>query len=440
MTAAEAIAWSAGKAAAVGLLAVPFAKPPRAVWAVLLLAFAAVTPSLLPGYAYRGEALRWVNERWRTDLLHAAVCWGRFLPWAVLVSWLVGRGDVSRPAAVWSLTAGRRSALAHHLGRCRLWLTAHAGPACGGLAAAWLTFTESEVAGLLQARGWPEWVLRRLAGGVPPGDVVASLWPVAAVVVALAAAVWFVRSQADGETVREDRGGSVWPAVVAVLIVAGVPAARLTGDAVDGLAAITRQPKVAAELLRTVAIAAVVATAVRWWASLAMNGRRAGWLLPAGLGLVGPLLAAVAVQAACGRLGLGRLLWTPVPHVLTLAAVVMPTAVVLAAAVRRLEDRGLSAARQLTRHPDAAVRRRAESHVWRRSTGPRAAAWSLLFLVAFWDLLVASTLHAAGWATLPGRLYNLAHYGQSDALAAILFAAVAASAAVAGGRVAASKV
>ena len=430
MTAPEAILWSAAKAAAVGLAAgwTLSRGVPRSGRTVAVLAVLAVLPALLPGYAYRPESLRWVNERWKTDLLHTGLCFGRFLPWATLVAWLVGELDFRQFEDAWRQTRPRRSWSAHFFGAVLMKTTARMGRVAGGAAAAVLTFTESEIAGLLQARCWPEWTLRKLAGGVPPADLLAKLWPVPAVVVLAIAAVSGHRSGPQVRGDREPGGGRrlTVAAGLALAVCGGLPLLRITADIPGGAAALLRQPAFGRELAVTVGFAGVAATAAAW---MACRRPVVAWL--GLLGLLGPLMTAVGVQAVLAGVGGGPLLGTPALHLAALLLVVAPFGLLLFAGVRRLDDRAALVARQLGRHPDAAVRRRAARAVWLRTHAPLAGAWGLLFLIAFWDLLVAATLHAPGWSTVPGRLYNLAHYGQSDALAAMLVVATAVSVTVA---------
>ena len=448
MTAGEAIAWSAAKAAAVAGLSLPvlmaargpaarrgdlgggstprLAAGPRAA----LLVVPAVLPALLCGYAYRPEALDWVNAKWRVDLLHAGLCWARFLPWGWLAAAVVGGADVARGRLAWRQTRRRRSAAAHALGRWRLWRAANAGPLCGAALAGVLTLGESEIAGLLQARGWPEWALRRIAGGVPWPEIAAALWPAVGLLLAgVAAAVVSARNGGRGTGERRSR----WPLggwlLVAWTLSVLLPVGRVAGGVADGWPAMLAQPNFAWELLRSGLIAAVAAAAA-WFAA---NWRWSVVLLP--VGLAGPLMLSVWAQSLFGGT---RVAHTPLPHLFALTLLVLPAAWLLRRSLPRLEGRGVRVAGQLSRHGCDAVRRRAAWRVWRRAGGPRAAAWGLVFLTAFWDLLVGSTLHAAGWGTVPGRLYNLAHYGQSDALAAMVAAAGAASLLVPAAAVAAS--
>lgn len=405
----------------------------------------AMLPGLLVGYAYRPEGLRWVITPWKADLLHGVIAIGRTLPWAALIAFVVGSGGAGRDRLAWEQTRAVRPSISHRIGQVQLWVNDRAGTIAAGLVAGLLTFGEAEIAALLQARGWPEWTFQKLRGGWPVDEIAVRLWPVVfAAIVVLLSSWWLLRRKAasDGQGSAGASGVAVstlvWLLVVAVFVIGfGIPVWRLGGDALRGATAITRQTAFWGEVVRTV-FAAGIASGIAWLAAsrlvagrtrsrdaantqpLARSGeqlRQIALAFVVTFGVTGSLLVSVAMQSLPGRL-----LWeTVIPQYAALVTVLLPIATLVAAATRRFgTSRTALVAEQLAEHANRDVRRGALRHIWRRRTAPRIGALGLLYWLAFWDLQTAALLAPPGWATAPGRLYNLAHYGQSEALAAML--------------------
>ena len=64
--------------------------------------------------------------------------------------------------------------------------------------------------------------------------------------------------------------------------------------------------------------------------------------------------------------------------------------------------------------------------LWKLAVQPRFAAVALLFALAYFEFTAASILAPIGVTPVFVRLHNLAHYGQTAVLSAMLLAAVAA--------------
>jgi ABC-type Fe3+ transport system permease subunit len=62
--------------------------------------------------------------------------------------------------------------------------------------------------------------------------------------------------------------------------------------------------------------------------------------------------------------------------------------------------------------------------IWDLALEPRAAALGLLFLLSYFEFTAASILAPVQLTPVFVRLHNLAHYGQTSALSAMLFSAV----------------
>jgi hypothetical protein len=68
--------------------------------------------------------------------------------------------------------------------------------------------------------------------------------------------------------------------------------------------------------------------------------------------------------------------------------------------------------------------------IWDLALAPRAAALSLLFMLAYFELTAATILAPIGLTPVFARLHNPAHYGQNSVLSAMLLAAMLAPAAL----------
>lgn len=400
------------------------------VW-VMALAIPMVIPGLLIGYAFRPEGLRWVITPWKADTLHGVIAIAKSLPWSMLVASLVGVRAAGRMEAVWEQTRSQRSAWSHRLGRWRLGFERQRGTIVAGIIAGIWTFGEAEVAALLQARGWTEWTFRKLAGGWQTSDIALALWPVVTIYLAAIFIAWIAiagRARADGSDFSkpDSESSSATRSIAQVTIVACLltvaallPIGRLTTDAIEGLDALVRQRTFWTELACTIA-AAVIGCAIGVGcanAILSRNRLKVFAILLLVVGSFGPMLTSVIMQS----LGLSVAGLSVIPQYLALGCVLLPMAIALEVVLqRRGSGRPAKVTRLLTHHRNSAVGRHAEGQMWRISTGPRVAAWGFLFWIAFWDLQTAALLAPPGWATAPGRLYNLAHYGQSQTLAAML--------------------
>lgn len=447
MTIWEATGWSLLRSAAVGL-AVAIVASALLVrirqnrWLQGLVVAPAILPGLWLGYAYRPEGLDWVITPWKADWLHAVICAGRVLPWALLVAWVVGTRPRGACELAWVQTHNRRSPWQHRRGQMSLWIDRSRGVLAASLIAILWTLTETEIAALLQARGWPEWAFRKLRGGWAADDLAVSLWPVIVLTCGLVGVA--VRLVLSGEErVSAPQGSSqTSPRRVSRLIgllaagalfgvAVGLPCVRLVGEAVRGIDTVLAQRTAAGELANGL-LAAFVASlmsfiAARFVAAKISNDASAGAmtklliLIAVAAGGLGSLLLAVIAKAVTYNV----VAWSDITQLvvqhIVLAGVLFPLALLLVFGVRPIScSRQALVDRQLTNHGDRSVRTAARKRWWRRAVAPIVSVWGLLFWLAFWDLQTAVMLAPPGWETSPGRLYNLIHYGQNETLAAML--------------------
>jgi hypothetical protein len=105
---------------------------------------------------------------------------------------------------------------------------------------------------------------------------------------------------------------------------------------------------------------------------------------------------------------------TPLPLGLALIFLVLPLAFLLAALWQQ-PDPALHIARQIG----------SRRLIWELETRPRAVAAGILFCWAYFDFTASSILAPTGLTPVFVRLHNLAHYGQTAALSAMMLAAFA---------------
>ena len=139
-------------------------------------------------------------------------------------------------------------------------------------------------------------------------------------------------------------------------------------------------------------------------------------MLPGIPGLLGSLIVALLVLALFQTPLLRPLYDTPLALALALTIILLPLALLLGALLR---IRHASPMRHIARQLGS--RRLA----WDLETQPRLAAFALLFCWAYFDFTAASILAPVGMTPVFVRLHNLAHYGQTAVLSAMMLTAFA---------------
>ena len=139
-------------------------------------------------------------------------------------------------------------------------------------------------------------------------------------------------------------------------------------------------------------------------------------MLPGVPGLLGPLMIALLVLALFQTPLLRPMYDTPLPLLLALTILLLPIALLLRAL---LDIRRMSPMRHIARQLGS---RRLS---WELESQPRLAAFGLLFCWAYFDFTASSILAPTGMTPVFVRLHNLAHYGQTAVLSAMMLAAFA---------------
>ncbi len=180
MTYEAAVAWSILRSLLAGAMCLglarstgPLARPDGPMgpsYILHLLPF--FMPGLVVGYAYRNASLSLVQTPLVNELLYLAIIVAQLTPVVVLaLEWLPPAAIGPSGAFLWKLAlrSGRKVPLGE---RMRAMLAGELPRQFTAAAlAALLCFQEVEVATLMQARGWAEWIFTKQAGGVELTEV-----------------------------------------------------------------------------------------------------------------------------------------------------------------------------------------------------------------------------------------------------------------------------
>jgi hypothetical protein len=159
---------------------------------------------------------------------------------------------------------------------------------------------------------------------------------------------------------------------------------------------------------------ALIASGVATGIAAVVRKSSTGSLLLVAPGLFGALIVSLLLLALF-QLPLLRALYdTPLPLGLALTLLLIPLALLLGALWLRASP-ALHIARQTG----------SRRLLWELSTRPRVIAAGILFCWAYFDFTASSILAPTGFTPVFVRLHNLAHYGQTAVLSAMMLAAFA---------------
>lgn len=451
MSLAQQTLESAARSLAIAVLAVAIALPlarllgdtrGRArtlVWALLLAPL--LTPALLVSYAYSQLALRLMAATGATGGLYFAALTLKLVPVAVLILHFVPPAMSPEAIRCHALLARPR----WERWSFRLRGAGRAPWMAGGLVFLF-AFTDFELASLWSLKTWTVALFDAQVGGLALGDSLRlAALPLG---IELAVLAFILRAPVLSEA---RAGGGKAPGRIAhsallaylggaALLACVWPLACVTAQAAAGFRAVAENFVLANDLAASLGFAAAAAvgawTFCRGAAASSSFVRQAGRLpdnrrrdvratvlatVLAAPGLLGALLLSLALLAAFQLPLLHPAYDTPLPLLVALTLLLLPFALPL----RWLLD----AAR---RDPALHLARLAGSTalVWQLDTRRRWLAAFLLFCWAYFDFTAGSILAPLGLTPVFVRLHNLAHYGQTAVLSAMLLAAFAAPVAV----------
>ena len=479
-----AVAWSIIRSLLAGALCLalarrtgPLARPDGPMspsYRLLLIPF--FMPGLVVGYAYRNASLSLVQTPLLNELLYLAILMAQLTPVVVLaLEWLPAAAMGPAGAFLLKQTqqSGRKVPISVRLrailaGELPRQLTAAA-------LVALLCFQEVEVATLMQARGWAEWIFTKQAGGVELTEVLPFLilpvgYGLLLTVPVLAFWTWdrlpacqsrgfhhggtearrgvSGTALAAGSSVADKLAepaasavpltgllGSIWVAVSWLLVIIW-PVVSLAIGAIRGAGVIRFRSALWQEIGDALVLAVTVTLGV-WmvlWGGIQLYNNRPQ---PSGLrrtmlsavrsaavllvlpGLLGSLALGLTIFEICQRLGV-QPSYSPVPLVVGMVLFLLPRGMALQAMLRRNEQQaGVFLAESLAQLPGVRGRQGA-AILWRIRDAGRFWTLALLFWWSYLELTLPALLRPAGMAPAPLRLYNFLHYGHIPGLAAML--------------------
>lgn len=432
-------------------------------YATILLCIPFFMPGLVIGYAYRNAALSLVQTPQWNEALYALIVACQLLPVAVLVlEWL--------PPAPLSMTSRFCLRLASRsnshplrgqsrLSIKRIMVGEFPRRMTAGALVALLGFQEVEVATLMQAKGWPEWIFTKQVGGVELIDVAGYLVSPALYGLSLIAPVvmyWRMRqgwessnpwSSIARETRRDDRtrwSCISWVAlVIAWWLTVVWPLTSLVRGTWQGAGVISWRSAIWREIGDGLVLALTVSSAlggIMWWASRSNHrsfcdqrdasqiARNMAWTVVVGLligpGLLGSLVLSLAIFEICQRIGVSPA-YSPWPLVVGMVLFLLPRAMALSAVWRNADSNSGVYVAQLMSCRSGTPGQWGQSIMWTLRDSGRFWTLAVLFWWSYLELTMPSLLRPAGMAPAPMRLYNFLHYGHIPGLAAMLMLVLA---------------
>ncbi|MEP6667657.1 MAG: hypothetical protein ABJF10_00805 [Chthoniobacter sp.] len=379
-------------------------------WILLLAPF--FTPPLLVSYALVKFSMTLIVSAWGHEALYIGVLALKLIPVAVVLRVLL-----PPPLSAEARHAFRMHAPAGWWPRVRFHLRAAGhGPWITGGLVFLLAFADFELASLWSVKTWTMAVFDAQVGGSALGATLRlAAWPLAVQLGVLAAIALAKRDlpSATHETASRGGAGPWCYLAIAASAVCIVPLVIVAGQAVAGIPSLTENFVLGGELGASVAFALVAAGAATGIATLARKSPALALLLVIP-GLLGALIVSLLLLALF-QVPLWRAFYdTPLPLGLALILLLLPLALLLGALWLRPT-------------PAAHIARQMGSRrlIWDLDTRPRVIAAGILFCWAYFDFTASSILAPTGFTPVFVRLHNLAHYGQTAVLSAMMLAAFA---------------
>jgi hypothetical protein len=400
-------------------------------WGLLVVPF--FTPTLLISYGMVRFSIALIVSTWGHEALYVGVLGLKLFPVAVVVRVLLPPPLSAEGRYAYQLVATVSS-------WARRWFHLRAagqGPWIAGGLVFLLAFADFELASLWSVKTWTMAVFDAQIGGFAlPETLRLAAFPFVIQLVVLAA---LVLSRRDSVTGRAGGGFKVnlekQAGVLAIAtppapflpwlylaISAGfvtlVPLGIVIVQAVPGVPRLFENFVLGRELGASLLFALGATLAAASLVAFARKSRIPALFLAAP-GLFGALTVSLIILSVFQVPLLRELYDTPIPLVLALTILLLPLAFLLGALWLRASA-GLHIAGQI---PSRRL-------IWELQTRPRAIACAILFCWAYFDFTASSILAPTGFTPVFVRLHNLAHYGQTAVLSAMMLAAFATPVAV----------
>ena len=389
----------------------------RTVAGALLLA-PFFTPALLISYAFSRFALELVISPWSHEALYVGVLALKLIPVAVVVRTLL---PSPLPPEAWH--SFRLMGSVPWWSRASFHLRgAGVGPWIAGGSVFLVAFSDFELASLWSVRTWTVALFDAQTGGLALTETLRlAVSPLAVELAVLALIYRWAGRAARPSLARFDRAANTPPTfamrlswlylATSAALVCLLPLTIVASQAATGFRTLTESFIFSSEFGASLLFAAGAAVFAD---ALARFGRKrpSTALLLATPGLVGALTVSLFVLTLFQTTSLHAAYDTPLPLLLALTIVLLPLALLLSG-LRSVPFTSLHVARQLG----------SRQLVWEMETRPHFAAFGLIFCCAWFDFTASSILAPVGLTPVFVRLHNLAHYGQTAVLSAMMFAA-----------------
>ncbi|WP_417850890.1 hypothetical protein [Thalassoglobus sp.] len=441
----EALIWSAGRSLILAIIGTVIAnglqtwlrglsgaKKKRA-WGGLLLPF--FVPSLMTGYCYRDTAMSLIHFPWAKEILYGLIVMMQAVPVAVIILEFSSSPATSATA----LYSGGLMKLAS-TERWKLFLTSRFQYSLAAFCLLFvLSFQEADLAALMQASGWTEWMFTKHVGGLALQETISlTLWPILIQIPFLVPIVLWLGKAGDRnfniiERSTLSQPGRDWFCTawlsLAIAIVVIVPGSQLIRGIFIGFGSLFLQPSTFRELSDALLIAGTttvgtlgLAVACRFF--LIQNGSSAGrWLL-----------FCLLIPGSMGNLALGLMLAgifqtepfqiaydTPVPLVLGEILAILPRTLILLHCLSRMNFPASEyLVEMLKSSPDVRQRDQAIELAWQTQGRIRFITVAIVGFWAYFEVMLPSILAMPGLAPVGLVLYNNLHYGRIAALGAKL--------------------
>lgn len=379
-------------------------------WVLLLAPF--FTPPLLVSYAFSKFAMALLVSAWGHETLYIGVLALRLIPVAVVLRTLLPSplSPEARYAFQIVAPADRWTRL-----RFRLRAAGHAPWIAGGLVFL-LAFADFELASLWSVKTWTMAVFDAQVGGYALGATLKLAARPLLVQLGVLVAIALAKRDLPGvhEEPASRLGRIPWCYLTfSAGFISLVPLLIVAGQAIPGIPSLLENFVLGGQLGASVVFALVAAAAATGIAAFARKSPilQLAFITP---GLLGALIISLLLLTLFQLPLLHAFYDTPLPLALALTLLLLPLALLLGALWLRPSP-ALHIARQTG----------SRRLLWDLETRPRAFAAGILFCWAYFDFTASSILAPTGFTPVFVRLHNLAHYGQTAVLSAMMIAAFA---------------
>jgi hypothetical protein len=460
MSFAAAVGWSMLRALVLAVFSVVIGRAlqPQLRRSAAVVLWPLLVPSLVLGFAYRNLSLSLLHWPVLNELLYDVMHLVQLAPLAAIVLYsmpppALSVGGLHCARTIWSST--ERVSFPNRPSRWTAWLYG-TGPhqMTAGAIVFLLVFQETDVAALMQVRGWPEWLFMQQSGGA----FLTEAWPyvrwpaLLAGLFVVAPLVWqsrvLFRSAGAGAGLSAGgrEAGRTWSIVIlslwltaATALLVGWPVWSIGHDASRGASVISSNPRFLREIFDALMIGLIT--------GLAAVGI-AGWLIEFSRGsLAGKVLLVLAMIPGL----LGGMIWglalkelvdliapalggTPLPLVFGVTLLLLPKALLIVVMLREFgDDAAVHTVRLLDAHRSPSLRNVAAELRWQMHGLRWFWAIAIICFQGYLELSLTFLLRPPNIAPAPVRLYNFLHYGRVPGLAAMLVLSLAAPLALASG-------